>query len=335
LVKESMLKLLGTHLELSKKEAKTLSLVIGQQLANTNEKDTIIATLQEGVKDTEYNSIFLSVYDWSGKVVVHPDIKNVGTLAITENAYVSSVRDELTADAFYDFVRKDFTNTNDTPKVISLHPVNNSDWILASNVNLNLISVQLNNYRKQYLITFTIMGLLLVVASVLILRYLSSKYEKGFELKHEKLEDEVINLSKLNRDIIDYQQKVSNEDASTTTEDATNLTKTRILTYIRNELVPIPTEDIAYIYTENTITYVMCYNGKHTTTNVSLDELFSQLDEAHFFRANRQFIISITSIDKIVKYGNNQLKILVKPTTDNDIIISKNRASQFKKWLNT
>ena len=113
------------------------------------------------------------------------------------------------------------------------------------------------------------------------------------------------------------------------------LQKRESLTYSRHELLPVSTQDIAYIYTENTITYVVCFDGKKSTSNASLDELFANLDNTYFFRANRQFIIAIAAIDKIVRYGNNQLKILIEPSNaEVDIIISKNRAAEFKKWLN-
>ena len=176
------------------------------------------------------------------------------------------------------------------------------------------------------------MGLVVILSYVIIVRLLGSSYEKKLELKNEMLEDEVVNLSKLNRAVGAYQQKVTESKPDGKSEESG--TKKRILTYIRNELIPIPIEEIAYIYTENSITYVRCIDGKRSTTNISLDELFSQLDNAYFFRANRQSIIAISSIDKIVKYGNNQLKILVIPDSDISIIISKNRAAQFRQWLN-
>ena len=108
----------------------------------------------------------------------------------------------------------------------------------------------------------------------------------------------------------------------------------RILTYLRNELLSIATEEIAYIYTEHTITYVVDVHGKKSTTNSSLDELYSGLNDSYFYRANRQFIIAISSIQKIIRYGNNQLKIVVNPNSEIDIIIGKNKAAEFKQWLN-
>jgi DNA-binding LytR/AlgR family response regulator len=86
---------------------------------------------------------------------------------------------------------------------------------------------------------------------------------------------------------------------------------------------------------ESTITYVVCFDGSQSTSNSSLDELFSQFDGTHFYRANRQFIVAISAIKKIIKYGNNQLKLIVEPNSDFDIIISKNRAAEFKQWLNS
>lgn len=67
---------------------------------------------------------------------------------------------------------------------------------------------------------------------------------------------------------------------------------------------------------------------------MSLDDMYTHLDSSLFFRANRQFIISISAIDKILKYGNSQLKIVMQTKTSEDIIISKNKASEFKQWLN-
>ena len=62
--------------------------------------------------------------------------------------------------------------------------------------------------------------------------------------------------------------------------------------------------------------------------------MYTHLNSTLFFRANRQFIISIAAIDKIIKYGNSQLKILLQSKTSDEIIISKNKAAEFKQWLN-
>ena len=70
---------------------------------------------------------------------------------------------------------------------------------------------------------------------------------------------------------------------------------------------------------------------------MSLDDLRSKLENNLFLRANRQLINSIIAIDKIIRFGNSQLKILISSKDDLDIIIiiiiSKNRTIDFKQWL--
>lgn len=340
LVKASTNELLATHLEFSKKEAKTFATLVSLQLANGIKKDSVINYIQTSLKGTDFEMGFLSMYDWSGRVVCHPDIKNVGQPASATESFVSSVTDDLSAEIFSDLLKarqKEFEESNvevldQNSEVIYLYPVQNSDWVVAAHANIKNISLQLSEIRKRFYTIFLVMGLVVILSYVIIVRLLGSAYEKRLELQNQKLEDEVVNLSKLNRAVGDYQQMVIEKIPVSKTND-TNAKK-RILTYMRNELVPIPIEEIAHIYTESTITYVVCIDGRRSTTNLSLDELFSNLDENYFFRANRQFIIAISAINKIVKYGNNQLKILVNPNSEVDIIISKNKAAEFKQWLN-
>ncbi|MEL6305690.1 MAG: LytTR family DNA-binding domain-containing protein [Bacteroidota bacterium] len=326
MVKSNTRALLETHLEFSKKEARTLGAMIGNELRMDVPRDTVVAQLQNCIDGTVLEKGFLSIFDWSGRIVCHPDIKMVGQPAGSDKSFVSSVSDDLNADTFLSLLQEYPSESENEEAIVSevihLYPVQNSDWIVAANVNIASLNAQLDATRRNFRTIFLVMGLVVILAYVLIVRLLGSAYEKRLEMKNQKLEDEVINLSKLNRAVGDYKQKVEEQPAQET--------KKRILTYVRNELLSIPITEIAHVYTENTITYVISFDGRRSTTNLSLDELFSQLDDSQFFRANRQFIIAISSIDKIVKYGNNQLKILVTPESENHIIISKNRASEFK-----
>lgn len=338
LIKSSAHQLLESHLSFSKKETQTLATLIGYQLSSSVPKDSVISNVQESLKGTDLEMGFLSVFDWSGKVVCHPDIKKVGQPASSNKSFVSSVTDDLSPNNFYELLTtrlNDFTDDSEQlSEVFHIYPVQNSDWMIAAHTNINAVSSKLDETRRKFYTIFLVMGLIVILSYVITVRLIGSVYEKRLELKNEKLEDEVINLSKLNRAVGDYQQKVSEQPTQDQDSSNDHSSKKRILTYVRNELIPIPIEEIAHIYTESTITYVVCFNRKRSTTNLSLDELFSNLDSSYFFRANRQFIIAIAAIDKIVKYGNNQLKILVNPDSEVDIIISKNRAAEFKQWLN-
>lgn len=341
-IKTSADDILSAQLESSKGEAKQISFLIGNQLENGVKKDELVDNFQRSIeveKTSDLSSGFVSILDWSGKFICHPIRPQLGSKTDQNKSTETTIDGEITPEYFYDLV-VNAENKTESSQIISLYPVPNSDWLVASHVNVNKISSRLKNLRNRFYALFSIMGLIIILSSVITVRFLGSQYEKRLETKNQELESEVINLAKLNSDLGAYQKRVidtqpeSKKEKEVTEESKKDTGKRRILTYLRNELLPIATDEIAYIYTENTITYVVDIDGKRSTTNSSLDELFSSLDSSAFYRANRQFIIAIAAIDKIIRYGNNQLKLVVNPNSEVDIIIGKNKAAEFKQWLN-
>lgn len=317
--------LIAARSSFGEKEARTFAALVGHGLENGLPKDSLVAQVQNIVQGTDGAQTFLSVIDWSGKIVCHPEIQRVGQLA--DETGVSSVEDGLSPGEFQKIFQETDRNEKSSLATFML-PIQNSDWVVVSHTNLLDLEASLERLRSRFYGLFLILGLIIIPSFVLVTRYLGGIYEKRLELHKQRLEEEVLSLSKLNRAVVDYQERVNR-----LAPEKGN--KKRVLTQLRNELLSIPTAEIAHIYTENTITYVVGTNGIRSTTNSSLEELFSQLDQTTFFRANRQSIIAIGSIDKIVKYGNNQLKILVDPPAPINILINKNKVAEFKHWLNS
>ena len=332
-IRVSANQLIEVQVESSKREANEVAKFIDFQLSSGIKKEEVIKNIQKIITDSNSDTWFISVFNWGGKEVCHPDITKVGQVVNSNQTLLSSLKEKNNSDDLYDILvkRKSNSNTAISFEVIHISPIKNSDLIVAANVNVNSIQTQMSVLKRNFYLIFLIMGILVIVLSFVAVRVIGSAYEKQLELKNSNLATEVINLSKLNTDLVSYKEKVVEENP---VEETLEIAKTRILTYVRNELVPIPIKDIAYVYTENTITYVVCFDGKRSTTNASLDDMYSNLDATLFFRANRQFIISITAIDKIIKYGKSQLKILLQSKTSEEIIISKNKAAEFKQWLN-
>lgn len=334
-VKASANQLIETQIESSKREANEIASMLDFQLENNLDKNSIIKNLQEAIEKTNTDNWFITVINWSGKKICDPDITKIG-LEINSNAQLlSSLGEKYNSNDLYDLLLKNPSNFNElVSEVIHIAPTKNSDLIVAANVNINGIKKQMKKLKYNFYIIFLIMGVLVTVLSSLVVRIIGSRYEKQLELKNSNLTSEIINLSKLNTDLISYKEKIVKLAEDPESEEGIEKNKKRILTYIRNELVPVLIKDIEYVYTENTITYVVCLDGKRSTTNSSLDDMYTNFDTNLFFRANRQFIISISAIDKIIRYGNSQLKIVLNSETPEEIIISKNKAAEFKQWLN-
>lgn len=326
--------LIEVQVESSKREADEIAKLIDFQLSSKIDKDAVVTNIQEIIENTSSDNWFISVINWGGREVANPDKTQVGQLVNSNQTLLASLKENNNSDNLYEIL---LNHGKVSPsEIMYISPVKNSDLIVAANVNINSIKNQMSALKSNFYFIFLVMGVLVIVLSFIAVRIIGSAYEKQLELKNSTLTSEVVNLSKLNIDLVSYKEKLAeitdNKQPKKSTEK--EIEKERILTYVRNELVPVAIKDIAYVYTENTITYVVCFDGKRSTTNMSLDDMYTNLNSTLFFRANRQFIISITAIDKIIKYGKSQLKILLQSKASEEIIISKNKAAEFKQWLN-
>jgi two-component system LytT family response regulator len=95
----------------------------------------------------------------------------------------------------------------------------------------------------------------------------------------------------------------------------------------------VKTKDIHHISIDNKITYIHL-NEIKIAVSFSIEDLEEQLDPTMFFRANRQYIIHVDSIQYISNYFNGKLKVILSHSEQTEIIISKEKAKLFKEWLN-
>ncbi|NID09508.1 LytR/AlgR family response regulator transcription factor [Fibrivirga algicola] len=107
----------------------------------------------------------------------------------------------------------------------------------------------------------------------------------------------------------------------------------RFLVRHLSQWVPVDVGDIAYFYSEEGVSLFRTRSNQKYPVDYTLDELEAMLDPSHFFRANRQFIIDINSVQQIHPYFNNKLKLTLKPAPDDEVLVSRERATEFKKWM--
>jgi two-component system, LytTR family, response regulator LytT len=94
--------------------------------------------------------------------------------------------------------------------------------------------------------------------------------------------------------------------------------------------------EISHFMADGKITYlVQTGNCRRFIIESTLSELESGiLDPFMFFRVNRKFIINIEDIKEVKSYAGNRLKILTNSLCENDIIVSREKVKEFKKWMN-
>ena len=129
--------------------------------------------------------------------------------------------------------------------------------------------------------------------------------------------------------VIDYMGVVNQLLAQT---NVVNNYKEYFLVPERDKLVPLATKDIAFIYIDLKLIKAVTYSGKVYYMNQNLDELMSQLNPKKFFRANRQYIIAHEAVKDISIWFGNKISINLTVPTDDKIIVSKARVTEFKNW---
>lgn len=99
------------------------------------------------------------------------------------------------------------------------------------------------------------------------------------------------------------------------------------------KMISVETENIACLMVYNTLNYILTFDRQKYIVEYSMDELENMLDPSQFFRANRQFIISRKMVSAIHPDVYSKLKIETSIPLDTEIIISRDKAKEFKEWM--
>lgn len=111
--------------------------------------------------------------------------------------------------------------------------------------------------------------------------------------------------------------------------------KTTYLVHQRDEMIPVKTESISYFYIETGIVKGVTMENKSYVIDQKLEDIESELNPNQFIRINRQFILQKNAVANIKYYFNGKLIVNTNPPTKDRIIVSKAKATEFKKWVNS
>ncbi|WP_106916636.1 LytTR family transcriptional regulator [Chryseobacterium aurantiacum] len=326
--------------EAGKREAREIGKLLELQLKQGLSKETVIQNLQSSIVNTDTQSGFICMYNQAGIELCHPNPALIGRkVEINSSEFISDSNKQFD---FLEIINSGKASTgihnfNKASKraseIVSFYPVEGSNWMVASHANIDVIEQQISDLYLTFLIVFLIATLLILGISFFLIRMIYKKYEDQKNGEIKSLNDEVNTLTAINTQLHLIHEKHRENDNDSVSEESTDALKKRIITYHKDELISLETSEIAYFFLENNIVYIKTCSGNQYSINSSLDELIKTLDSQIFYRANRQFIINVKAINNILVYGKNQLKLVVKPESDEVILISKNRVSEFKKWL--
>ncbi len=92
-------------------------------------------------------------------------------------------------------------------------------------------------------------------------------------------------------------------------------------------------DDIRYFYSEDGITFAKDATGHRHMLDATIEQIESSLDPRQFFRINRKIILHIKAVQSVQPHLNSRLAIKCVPDPAFSVIVARERAQAFKKWL--
>jgi DNA-binding LytR/AlgR family response regulator len=109
--------------------------------------------------------------------------------------------------------------------------------------------------------------------------------------------------------------------------------KSRFVVNAGYHIRSLETNQVNLFYSLGKATFLLDASGRSYDIDYSLEQVENLVDPEVFFRISRKHIVNIKAITEIVSWSNARLKLHVAGTTDNDILVSRRRMAEFRKWL--
>jgi DNA-binding LytR/AlgR family response regulator len=110
--------------------------------------------------------------------------------------------------------------------------------------------------------------------------------------------------------------------------------KERFFIQVGSHYKSILTSNVNCFYICERNTFIFTSEGKNLGVDYSLSQLEELINPELFFRVNRDFIVSINSIDDIISYSTSRLELRIcNWKDDQEIVVSRERVKSFKEWI--
>jgi two-component system response regulator LytT len=109
--------------------------------------------------------------------------------------------------------------------------------------------------------------------------------------------------------------------------------KSRFTVKIGLQLKIINSDEIECFFSENKGTYIHTFENRDYLIDTPLEVLEEDLCPKNWYRISRKFIVPLASVKEILVYSNSRLKIILPTFKGEDVIVSREKVSDFKNWM--
>lgn len=108
----------------------------------------------------------------------------------------------------------------------------------------------------------------------------------------------------------------------------------RFVVQFADKLKAIEIDSVAYFMALDKSVFLVSADNHRYAIDYTMEKLEGVLNPKSFFRVNRKFIVNFASIKNMYFYSKSRVKLELNPNVDTDVIVSSERSSDFKEWLN-
>ena len=109
--------------------------------------------------------------------------------------------------------------------------------------------------------------------------------------------------------------------------------KNRFSVKIGQQLKVISIDEVECFYSENKGTYLHTFENRNYLLDTTLEQIEEELNPKDFYRVSRKFIIPLKAIKEIQVYSNSRLKVILPSYKDEEVVVSREKVSDFKSWI--
>lgn len=227
-------------------------------------------------------------------------------------------------------LREDMLQSKERPESVD-HFTDFFDFVRYLKVNsepdLLLVDIlQLNNRALRYLQEGHLSSPLLFTNSFkhTSLRKFQQQDALPVKLQHVQLAKSILSLNEAAE-----QPAVATRTFGTATQY-----QPRFLVKTREKLLSIRTDEIAIFFAEGRLNFLKTKDNRKYILHHSIETLTQTLlDPDRFFRVNRATIVAFDDIREMYSYFGGRVKLVLNTPFEKEIIVSRDKVSEFKRWL--
>jgi DNA-binding LytR/AlgR family response regulator len=109
--------------------------------------------------------------------------------------------------------------------------------------------------------------------------------------------------------------------------------KERFVIKVGEHLKSVEISEILFFFSLEKTTFAQTKDGRKHILDFTMEQLDGLVIPDRFFRINRKYLVAADAIHDMISYTNSRLKLILKTSDDNDVIVARERVQEFKNWL--